>query len=90
VEGSRRLEDSHRIALETEDVGADILRTLRIQRGQIEHTRDMLVETDVNIGRASGTLKSMIRRMHQQRIATGAIIVVLVLLIGFILWAKFS
>lgn len=81
TDGTRRLEDSHRIALETEDVGADILRTLRIQRGQIEHTRDMvgvyiichfnknhltlasqLTETDANIGRASGTLKSMIRR----------------------------
>lgn len=38
--GSRRLENAHRIALETEDVGADILRNLRGQREQIEHTRD--------------------------------------------------
>jgi vesicle transport through interaction with t-SNAREs protein 1 len=40
VVGSRRLENAHRIALETEDVGADILRNLRGQREQIEHTRD--------------------------------------------------
>lgn len=39
-DGSRRLENAHRIALETEDVGADILRNLRGQREQIEHTRD--------------------------------------------------
>jgi vesicle transport through interaction with t-SNAREs protein 1 len=39
-DGSRRLENAHRIALETEDVGADILRNLRGQRDQIEHTRD--------------------------------------------------
>jgi len=89
-DGTRRLEDSHRIALETEDVGADILRTLRMQRGQIEHTRDMLTETDTHIGRASGTLKGMIRRMHKQRIMTIGIVVVLVLIIGFILWAKLS
>lgn len=40
VVGSRRLENAQRIALETEDVGADILRNLRGQREQIEHTRD--------------------------------------------------
>lgn len=39
-DGSRRLEESHRLALETEDLGADILRDLRGQRDQIEHSRD--------------------------------------------------
>lgn len=41
-EGSRRLEDSHRIALETESQGADILRNLRGQREQIENSRNMV------------------------------------------------
>lgn len=40
TEGQKRLEDSHRIALETEDLGTDILRDLRGQRDQLEHTRD--------------------------------------------------
>lgn len=40
--GTRRLEESHRLALETEDVGADILRNLRGQREQIEHSRDVV------------------------------------------------
>lgn len=39
-DGQRRLEESNRIALETEDLGADILRDLRGQREQIEHSRD--------------------------------------------------
>jgi vesicle transport through interaction with t-SNAREs protein 1 len=39
-DGSRRLDNAQRIAMETEDVGADILRNLRGQREQIEHTRD--------------------------------------------------
>lgn len=39
-EGSRRLQDSQRVALETEDLGADILLNLRRQREQIENSRD--------------------------------------------------
>lgn len=39
-DGQRRLEDSHRVALETEDLGAGILRDLRGQRDVLEHTRD--------------------------------------------------
>jgi|ERR1700722_3252720 len=39
-DGTRRLQESHRIALETEDQGADILTNLRSQREQIEHSRD--------------------------------------------------
>lgn len=39
-DGSRRLDNAQRIALETEDLGAGILRDLRGQREQIEHTRD--------------------------------------------------
>lgn len=40
TDGSRRLADSQRIALETEQQGADILRNLGRQREQIENTRD--------------------------------------------------
>lgn len=39
-DGTRRLEESNRLALETEDLGADILRDLRGQREQIENSRD--------------------------------------------------
>ena len=39
-DGSRRLIESQRIALDTEAQGADILRTLRGQREQIENARD--------------------------------------------------
>lgn len=90
ADSTRRLEDSHRIALETEDVGADILRNLQAQRETIVHTRETLQEADTGITKASGTLKGMIRRMYQQRVVTGGIILVLVLLIGLILWEKLS
>ncbi|KIK99269.1 hypothetical protein PAXRUDRAFT_822965 [Paxillus rubicundulus Ve08.2h10] len=87
-DGTRRLQDSQRIALETEDQGAEILMNLRTQREQIENARDTLRTADTAIDRASGTLKKMIRRMYQQRVVTAAIIVVLVLLIAIIIWEK--
>ncbi|TBU52482.1 vesicle transport v-snare protein vti1 [Dichomitus squalens] len=87
-DGSRRVLESQRIALETEEQGADILRSLRGQREQIQNARDTLQRADTSIDRASGTLKKMIRRMYQQRIVTAAIILVLVLLILVILYFK--
>ena len=60
-ESTRRLENSQRVALETEDIGADILRSLRVQREQIEHSREMLGGAEGNVDRSSKTLKGMVR-----------------------------
>ncbi|KAK7049616.1 t-SNARE VTI1 [Paramarasmius palmivorus] len=87
-DGSKRLQDSQRIALETENQGADILMDLRRQREQIEHSRNTLEVAGTSIDRASNTLKGMIRRMWQQRVMTGAIIAILVLLIIIVVWSK--
>ncbi|RSH93318.1 hypothetical protein EHS25_007672 [Saitozyma podzolica] len=87
-DGSRRLDNAQRIAMETEDVGADILRNLRGQREQIEHTRDTLTQADSSIDRAAGTLKKMIFKMYQQKFVSGAIIAVLVILIIIVIWSK--
>lgn len=38
-DGSKRLQESQRMALETEDQGADILNNLQRQREQIENSR---------------------------------------------------
>ncbi|EJF61486.1 vesicle transport v-snare protein vti1 [Dichomitus squalens LYAD-421 SS1] len=95
-DGSRRLLESQRIALGTEEQGADILRSLRGPSQQIQNARairciplssSVLQRADTSIDRASGTLK-MIRRMYQQRVVTAAIIVVIVLLILVILFSK--
>ena len=56
-DGGRRLTDSTRLALETEEQGADILRTLRVQREQIENSRDMVrVATSPNLVLSSSYL----------------------------------
>ena len=58
-DGQRRLEDSHRIALETEDLGAGILRDLRGQRDTLEHTRDNVRRDSSFRGRGLATLMSL-------------------------------
>ncbi|PVV01514.1 hypothetical protein BB560_004066 [Smittium megazygosporum] len=59
----RRLQDSHRIAIETEAVGANILNDLRLQREQIVNTRGSLMQADSHIDSSQRTLKSMARRL---------------------------
>ncbi|KAF8812334.1 vesicle transport v-snare protein vti1 [Phlegmacium glaucopus] len=89
-DGTRRLQQSQQIVLETENQGAEILSNLRIQREQIEIARNTLQRADVAIDRASGTLKGMVRRMYQQCAVTGAIVGVLIILIIIIVWEKIA
>ena len=56
---SRRLDHSHRIANETETLGADILTELHKQRGQIEDTKAKLAEGEGYVNKSLKTLKDM-------------------------------
>ena len=49
-DGTRRLQESQRIALETEEQGTDILRSLRVQREQIQNARDTVSRAAVSFG----------------------------------------
>ncbi|KAF9525572.1 vesicle transport v-snare protein vti1 [Crepidotus variabilis] len=89
-DGSRRIQDSTGIALETEAQGADILRSLRGQREQIENSRSMLNTADIHIDRASGTLKGMLYQMKKQRFILSGIGIFFVVLILTILYFKLS
>ncbi|KAF5379309.1 hypothetical protein D9757_007664 [Collybiopsis confluens] len=90
ADGSGRLDNSARLALETEDLGADILRNLRVQREQIQNTSHILNEAETSIDRASGTIQKMIRQMHKQRFVIAAIILVLIVVVVLILYFKLS
>lgn len=59
---SGRLRDSHRIALETEDIGRNTLADLSRQRETIEHTRSTLLESEGYTDRSNTTLRGMARR----------------------------
>lgn len=51
-----------RLALESEEVGGNVLGALRGQTSQLEETRDMLGVADGNIAKAGTTIKKMIRQ----------------------------
>ncbi|KAE9410353.1 vesicle transport v-snare protein vti1 [Gymnopus androsaceus JB14] len=92
-DGTKRLQESQRLALETEEQGTDILMNLRIQREQIENSRNTLEMANSSISRASNTLSGYdqkVKSMYQQRFVTGAIIAILVLLIIIVVWSKLS
>ncbi|XP_069045302.1 vesicle transport through interaction with t-SNAREs homolog 1A isoform X2 [Lepisosteus oculatus] len=59
---SRRLEAGYQIAVETEQVGQEILENLHLDREKIQRSRDRLRETDANLGKSSRILTGMLRR----------------------------
>ncbi|XP_077114140.1 vesicle transport through interaction with t-SNAREs homolog 1A isoform X3 [Ranitomeya variabilis] len=59
---SRRLEAGYQIAVETEQVGQNILENLSQDREKIQRARDRLRETDTNLGKSSRILTGMLRR----------------------------
>ncbi|XP_032359016.1 vesicle transport through interaction with t-SNAREs homolog 1A isoform X6 [Etheostoma spectabile] len=59
---SRRLEAGYQIAVETEQVGQEILSNLHSDREKIQRARERLRETDANLGKSSRILTGMLRR----------------------------
>ncbi|CAJ1080344.1 vesicle transport through interaction with t-SNAREs homolog 1A isoform X1 [Xyrichtys novacula] len=80
---SRRLEAGYQIAVETEQVGQEILSNLHSDREKIQRARERLRETDANLGKSSRILTGMLRRIIQNRILIfilGAIILLTIIL----------
>jgi vesicle transport through interaction with t-SNAREs protein 1 len=59
---NKRLQESHRIALETEDIGTGILGNLKGQREQLENTKATLDEADGYVDKSTRILKDMGKR----------------------------
>ncbi|KAL3051548.1 hypothetical protein OYC64_001735 [Pagothenia borchgrevinki] len=80
---SRRLEAGYQIAVETEQVGQEILSNLHSDREKIQKARERLRETDANLGKSSRILTGMLRRIIQNRVLVfmlGAIILLTIIL----------
>ncbi|XP_068112675.1 vesicle transport through interaction with t-SNAREs homolog 1A isoform X3 [Hyperolius riggenbachi] len=60
---SRRLEAGYQIAVETEQIGQNILENLSQDREKIQRSRERLRETDTNLGKSSRILTGMLRRL---------------------------
>ncbi|EGW31532.1 uncharacterized protein SPAPADRAFT_62124 [Spathaspora passalidarum NRRL Y-27907] len=87
---SQRLQESQRVALETEAIGGNILNDLRSQREQISGARNTLSQADNYVDKSIQTLKSMSRRLTANKFISYGIIAVLILLIFLVLASKFS
>ncbi|KAF3936453.1 hypothetical protein ABW19_dt0206464 [Dactylella cylindrospora] len=59
---SQRLQNSHRLANETENIGAGILSDLHVQRTQLLSARDGLLEGEGYVNKSVQTLRGMARR----------------------------
>ncbi|EEF32373.1 vesicle transport v-SNARE 13 [Ricinus communis] len=85
---SDRVKDSRRTMLETEELGVSILQDLHQQRQSLLHAHNTLHGVDDNIGKSKKVLTAMARRMNRNKWIIGAVIAVLVVVIGLILYFK--
>ncbi|KAJ1997553.1 Vesicle transport V-snare protein, partial [Coemansia thaxteri] len=90
AKGSQRLQQSHRIAIETEAVGASILNDLRTQREQIVNTRETLMQADSHIDLSHRTLRTMARRSMTNKMIVTGLIVIGVSLVVLVLYIKLT
>jgi len=87
-EGSKRLVNANRIALETEDIGANVLSELSSQKQTILRARDNLDLIEDNISRSRRILLKMSRRIATDKFVLMGIILLLLLVISLIVYFK--
>lgn len=83
-----RLERTQRMALEAEQIGANVLGDLRRQREQIQHSNRILHDTDQDLDSSNRILREMLRRMRANKLVSLGIIALLVLAILLVIYAK--
>uniref|UniRef100_A0A0N5B0U6 t-SNARE coiled-coil homology domain-containing protein n=1 Tax=Syphacia muris TaxID=451379 RepID=A0A0N5B0U6_9BILA len=60
---SRRLQDTYRMVVETEQIGAEVLDDLSTQHETLSRARDRMRSADVDLNRSQMVLSTMIRRL---------------------------
>lgn len=85
--GQKQLEDAKRLALETEDIGLDVMSDLRQQREVILRSRQNMGVVDTELGSAGRILKSMGQRAMANKMLV--YVVVAVMLIALIVFLYF-
>ncbi|CAD6194482.1 unnamed protein product [Caenorhabditis auriculariae] len=83
---SRKIQDSYRIAVETEQIGAEVLSNLNSQRETLGRARDRMRASNADLGRASRTLNTMIRRAIQNRLLLLIVAVLLLFSLVYIIY----
>jgi len=89
LQGAReRLNDTRRLAHETEELGVDTLVDMKKQREQLEKARDRLDEVDSNVTRARQVLAAMSRRVVTNKLILLFIILILTAAIAIVVYFK--
>ncbi|KAM9325258.1 vesicle transport through interaction with t-SNAREs homolog 1A isoform 1-T1 [Gastrophryne carolinensis] len=86
---SRRLEAGYQIAVETEQIGQNILENLSQDREKIQRARERLRETDTNLGKSSRILTGMLRRIIQNRLLVVVLGIIIVFTIVLAIYFSF-
>lgn len=87
---THKLSAGYKVAIETENVGADILNSLHSQRQTITRTRERLRNTDDDLSKSSRILTGMIRRLMQNRLVLYGVFVLLVIVIILAIYFSFK
>mmetsp|Transcript_29430 Transcript_29430/g.51601 ORF Transcript_29430/g.51601 Transcript_29430/m.51601 type:complete len:249 (+) Transcript_29430:56-802(+) len=74
-----KLQQAHRVALETEQVGIDVMSDLRSQRDVINRTRGNVAEIGANYSQAKHMLEDMMRRAKANKLITMAAVIFLLI-----------
>uniref|UniRef100_A0A3P9IMS7 Vesicle transport through interaction with t-SNAREs 1B n=1 Tax=Oryzias latipes TaxID=8090 RepID=A0A3P9IMS7_ORYLA len=86
---TQSIERSQRIAVETEQIGTDIIEELGGQREQLDRTRDRLVNTGENLSRSRKVLRAMSRRLMTNKLLLAVIILMELGILGAVIYLKF-
>lgn len=77
------------IAIESEQVGTEVLGELGTQRETLTRTRDRLMETDAEVSRSRRIIRSMSRNVLYNKILLIIIIVLELAILGALIYYKF-
>uniref|UniRef100_A0A0N5CGD5 Vesicle transport through interaction with t-SNAREs homolog 1A n=1 Tax=Strongyloides papillosus TaxID=174720 RepID=A0A0N5CGD5_STREA len=87
--GSRKIEESYRIALETEEIGTSVLQDLSSQRETLNRARERLREAGADLLTSDKIVSQMIRRLVQNRLFLLLIIVLLAICFLIMMYSAF-
>ncbi|CAE7353125.1 VTI1A [Symbiodinium natans] len=89
LDASRKLTEAKRAALESEQIGIDVMGDLRQQREVMERSRENMGKVGQNYSAAGHTLDSMLRRADQNKrmvyMIAGLMLVMLVVAVYFLM-----
>ncbi|XP_037070740.1 vesicle transport through interaction with t-SNAREs homolog 1B-like [Pollicipes pollicipes] len=80
---------SQQLSAETDQVGAEVISDLGVQRDSLQRTRDRLADTDAELGRSQRLLRTMYVRVISNKVLLVAIILLELAVLGAAIYLKF-